>query len=103
MENLIKKLKRVHYTEKLGKAFLYVLLINLAFVFLYPFFYMILTSLKSPQDISDVTVNWLLNSLHFDNFRLAFSSLEYVGSLLRTVFLVLACTLGHIISCSLVG
>lgn len=103
MENIIKKLKRVHYAEILGKAFLYVLLINLAFVFLYPFFYMILTSLKSPQDISDITVNWLLNSLHFDNFRLAFASLEYVGALFRTIFLVLACTLGHIISCALVG
>ena len=56
MKRIIDRLKHVHWAQLLGKTFLYVLLINLAFVFLYPFFYMIITSLKSPQDISDITV-----------------------------------------------
>lgn len=103
MENFIKKLNRVHWAQLLGKTFLYVLLINLAFVFLYPFFYMIVTSFKSPQDISDITVNWLLNSLHIQNFKLAVSSLDYIPALLRTVFLVVVSTLGHIMSCALIG
>lgn len=87
----------------LAKIFLYVLLINISFVFIYPFFYMIMTSLKSPQDISDITVGWVLNSLHVNNYVLAESTLEYPGALLRTVILVVLCTLGHIVSCSFVG
>lgn len=103
MERIINRLKRVHWTQLLGKTFLYVLLINLAFVFLYPFFYMIITSLKSPQDISDITVNWLINSVYVQNFKLAFNSLDFVPALLRTIFLVVVSSLGHIMSCSLVG
>lgn len=103
MNRMISKLKTVHWTEFLGKTFLYVLLINLAFVFLYPFFYMIVTALKSPQDISDITVNWLLNSVYVQNFKLAFNTLDYIPALIRTTFLVLVSTLGHILSCSLVG
>lgn len=103
MNKVIDKLKRVHWTQFLGKAFLYILLINLAFVFLYPFFYMIVTAFKSPQDISDITVNWLLNSLHTQNFKLAVNALDFVPALLRTIFLVVVSSLGHIMSCSLVG
>lgn len=103
MNKVISRLKSVHWTQLLGKTFLYVLLINLAFVFLYPFFYMIITSLKSPQDISDITVNWLLNSVHVQNFKLAFNTLDYIPALIRTAFLVIVSTLGHIMSCSLVG
>ena len=103
MKEFLKKIKSVHWGKIGGRVFLYVLLINLAFVFLYPFFYMIVTSFKSPEDIQDITVNWLLNTLHFDNFRLSFSMLEYPAALLRTVVLVLACSVGHVLSCSFVG
>jgi len=81
----------------------YVLLIDLSFVFLYPFLYMVVTSLKSPQDILDVSVNWLPSGVYLNNYKLAFETLNYPLTLLRTVLFVLACTAGHILSCSFVG
>ncbi|MBQ7726692.1 MAG: carbohydrate ABC transporter permease [Clostridia bacterium] len=103
MDGILAKIKHVHGKRIAGRVFLYLLLVNLAFVFLYPFFYMIVTSLKSPADISDITVNWLLNELDFHNYTLSFRLLEYPAALLRTVGLVLACSVGHILSCSFVG
>ena len=103
MNKIISKFKNIRWKSLGGRIFLYILLINLAFVFLYPFIYMIVTSLKSPEDIQDITVNWLLHSFEFNNYRLAFNILEYPAALLRTVLLVLVCTAGHILSCSFIG
>ncbi|MDR1892001.1 MAG: carbohydrate ABC transporter permease [Oscillospiraceae bacterium] len=81
----------------------YLLLVDLAFVFAYPFLYMMVTSLKSPQDVRDITVNWLPSGLHWNNYRLSFSLLGYPSALARTVLVVGGCTLGHLFSCSFVG
>ncbi len=99
--NLQRNVRQVPFM--IGRFLLYVLLINLAFVFLYPFLYMIITSLKSPQDIQDITVNWLLNTFYVNNFQLAWKTLEYPFGLARTLFLVVVCTVGHIFSCSFIG
>lgn len=51
----------------------------------------------------DVTVNWLVNQVYVHNYALSWEALQYPVTLLRTVFLVVVCTLGHLIACSLVG
>lgn len=38
---------------------MYLFLSIVSFVFLFPFLYMIITSLKSPYDLYDATVNWI--------------------------------------------
>ncbi len=81
----------------------YLLLFDLAFIFLYPFFYMIVTALKSPVDMMDITVNWIPRSLHTNNFTRALQSLDYFRGLLKTSFVTIFATIGHIISCSMVA
>ena len=54
----------------------YVLLIDLSFVFLYPFLYMLSTSLKSYDDLHDLMVGWIPTALHWDNYRLAAKAME---------------------------
>ena len=66
------------------RLFIYSLLIGLVFVFLYPFLYMIVTSFKSPADLNDISVKWILNDLRFENYKTAYSlkRLDYI----ETVF-----------------
>ena len=50
----------------------YVLIASIAFVFLYPFLYMIVTAMKSPADLSDPTVSWVPTYICSDNFVQAY-------------------------------
>lgn len=85
------------------KICLYVLLVDLVYTFMYPFLYMLVTSIKSPNDILDVTVNWIPNSVYFQNYRLSWEILNYIPRFLGTVFVTLVATVGHVFSCSYVA
>lgn len=109
MKNYIKAIK--HNKAKITKAstkitlnlFVYALLIGLSFVFLYPFLYMLFTSLKSPADLNDISVKWILNEFRWSNYKTAFNALQYGDRLFNTIFVVLISVIGHILSCSFVG
>lgn len=83
--------------------FIYSLLIGLAFVFLYPFLYMIFTSFKTQADLNDISVKWILTEIRWENYATAFRALQYTTRLPNTVFVVLLSVVGHILSCSFVG
>ena len=85
------------------KLLLYVLLFDLVYTFLYPFLYMLVTSVKSPEDILDVTVNWIPNTLYFKNYTMSFEILEYPLRFFNTLMITLLATVGHVFSCAYVG
>lgn len=87
----------------LSRVVMYALLIGLAFVFLYPFLYMLVTSIKSPVDLTDITVNWLVNEVYWENYQLAFDVLNYPRRLFNTCLVALLSVLGHVIACSFIG
>ncbi len=95
-----KNVRRFVNQRTLVRLFMYVFLSGLVFVFIYPFLYMLVTSLKSPADFNDISVEWILNELHWDNYRLAFTALEYPRRLINTLVMTVLCILGHVISCS---
>ena len=82
---------------------IYILLIEFAFTFLYPFIYMILNSLKYDYEVIDATKQWIIMDINWNNYVSAFEGLDYMKSLVNTLIVVLGSTLGHIISCSLAG
>jgi len=96
----IKHFVKIKYVIRIA---MYAMLLDLAFVFIYPFLYMIITAIKSPQDVADTTVNWLVNEIHWSNFTLSWAMLKYPTRLLRTIVVVGLCTFGHVISCSFIG
>lgn len=98
-----KFLKRNVTSQKLVRLMMYVFLLDLSVIFLYPFLYMIVTSVKSPTDLMDTSIVWVVNKLYFHNYTLAYNSLSYVATLLRTVLYCLITTGGHIILCSFTG
>ncbi len=87
----------------------YFLLFDVAFVFLYPFLNMLITSVMTIEDLNNIAVKWVPSVLHFKNYQYAYQQLGsanswgYWGSLLNSVRLVVLTTFGHVVSCSMVA
>lgn len=89
--------------DKLPRVFLYVLLIAVAYVCLFPFLYMIVTACKTSVDLSDITVNWIPNTIKIENFTMAAKAIDYKTGLTNTVIITVLSTLGHVLSCGMAG
>ena len=100
-------LNKTHVKAKsksfLIQFFLYALLIGITYVFLFPFLYMIITSIKTSADLGDVTVNWIPNTIKWDNFRIAAKAIEYGAGFKNTMIQTVLSTLGHLFSCGMAG
>ncbi len=81
----------------------YLLIICIAFVFVYPFLYMIITSFKSPSDLADPTVSWIPTAIWKDNYTVAIRGLQYWQGLKNSAIVTLLSTVGHVFSASLAG
>lgn len=90
-------------TKHLIRLATYIVLLDLAYVFLYPFFYMIVTSLKTHADLFDATVNWIPRTLKFENYKLAFNAIGFNLYIKNSVIYTVFGTLGHLVSCSFIG
>lgn len=101
--------KLQHYVSKhfwmkaIVKVGFYILLLDLAFVFLYPFIHMIITSLKTSDDLMNITVKWLPNSLFLENYKIAFTTLSYQRFFLNSFIVTLLATLGHVFVCAFIA
>lgn len=76
---------------------MYFFMFIIGFVFVFPFLYMIITSIKSPYDLYDTTVNWIPRSFYLSNYSNALEELEYVSHFLISVCLTLAGIVCHCI------
>lgn len=81
----------------------YVLIASIAFVFLYPFLYMLITAMKSPNDLADPTVTWVPTYICSDNFYQASRALSYGTTVFNSLFVTIVCTVGHLLSAALAG
>lgn len=81
----------------------YIVLLDLAYVFLYPFMYMIITSLKTNADLYDTTVNWIPRTLKFENYKLAYDAISYKLNVKNSIIYTFFGTIGHLLSCSFIG
>lgn len=89
--------------RKFSRMTIYLLLLALAFVFLYPFLYMIVTSLMSNEDLNNFTVAWIPRSLHISNYSLAAKLMNLGLGLKNSIIVTVLATLGQLISCSMAG
>ncbi len=85
------------------KLFTYLFLIIISYVFIYPFLYMIITSIKSASDLFDISVNWVPTSIAWNNYVVAFNNLNYNSHLMNSLIITVTSTFGHILSCSFIG
>ena len=69
----IKRRKIGKYASQLV---IYVLLITISYVFLYPLFSMVSLSMMSPADIINPEIDWIPQSLYFGNFKISIIVLD---------------------------
>lgn len=85
------------------RTFMYLLILGLAFVFIYPFLYMIVNSLMTNSDLNSSSVNWIPTELKFENYGVALDIMKgTVYAKNSAIVTVLAC-IGHVFSCSFIG
>ena len=89
--------------HKIFRMAAYIFLLDMAFVFIFPFLYMAVTSIKNNRDLYDFTVNWIPRSIEIKNYILAFKVLNYPNYFKNSFIMTALATIGHILSCSFIG
>lgn len=92
--------------ERMGllpKTFLYVMLISVCFIYIFPFLSMGVMSFETLDDLLDASVKWLPHSLHLENYRKAMAAMDFWPRLLDTLRMTVIPSLGQMISCALAG
>ena len=87
----------------LARILLYAVLIDLAFLFLYPFLYILITSVKTNRDLLDITVQWIPRSLKWENFSMAIKACNFFSNLKNSAIYTIFGTAGHLLSCAFIG
>lgn len=87
----------------LFKLLIYFLLLNVAFMYLTPFFYMVSTMMKGNADLLDPTVRWIPRTFNWENITLAWEGLRFPVSLQNSLKIVVFGALFQVIFCSLAG
>jgi multiple sugar transport system permease protein len=67
----------------------YSLLVVFGFIFIYPLLFMIVTSLKSTEDLVDTSVKWIPSFLEISNYATAITEIRFFDSLLKSVVVAL--------------
>ena len=87
----------------LSKLFLYVILIGISFIFLYPVLKMTVTSFMSLEDLIDPTVNWVPSVIMLENYTKAAQVLNFKNSLWDSILVSLVPTIFSVLSSALIG
>ena len=82
---------------------LYLMLIAIGFVYLYPLLFMFVTSMKSPSDLLNPMVQWVPTELYLGNYTKALRVLDYVNTLAASALISVVPSVIQAVVCSLVG
>lgn len=87
----------------ISKLIVFVLLVDVAFIYVYPILYMLSTMMMSTLDLVDPTIRWIPTKLSWDNLIKAFEGLEYWQGFIQTLFVSSIATIAQAISCAIAG
>ena len=82
---------------------LYLVLIAIGFVYLYPLLFMFVTSIKSPSDLLNSMVQWVPTEVYINNYVKAYNVLAYPEALLSSTLVSVIPSVIQTVICSLVG
>ena len=101
-ENLgFKAKKKIKFV--IGRICLYYVLIELAFLFVLPFIYIIVTACMSPDDYLDPTIQYIPTAIQYDNFVKAWEALNYPASFFQTMLTSFGSAVLQTVFCALAG
>ena len=90
--------------QGVGKQLIvYLLLICIGFIYLYPMLYMISTSFMNRDDLLDTSIKWIPSTLYLANYKDAASSMDFLASFFKGILIAGAPTLCNVFICMLVG
>ncbi|MCZ8519518.1 MULTISPECIES: carbohydrate ABC transporter permease [Paenibacillus] len=87
----------------LFKCFIYLILLDAAYIYLKPVFHMLATMLKNSGDLLDPSVKWFPNTLYLGNLQEAWVWLKYPKALGISLTLSLSVAVLQTISCAVTG
>jgi multiple sugar transport system permease protein len=82
---------------------LYLILIAIGFVYLYPLLFMFVTSMKTPTDLLNPMVQWVPTEFYMGNYIKAFRVLNYPTTLASSLIISVIPSLIQTAVCSIVG
>lgn len=85
------------------KTVIYILLVAIGFVYLYPVLYMGVTSLMPLEDLISTSVQWVPTYLNLENYRRATQVLNFWPTLGSTALIAGLPTLAQVVSTALIG
>jgi len=103
---LFQKRKMSHpkwWFKRIFRFASYIILFDLAFIFLFPYIHMITTAVKSPEDLLDISIRWIPSAIYSENFKHAFDNMNFLTTFSNSLFVSSLSTLGHLLSCSFVA
>ena len=109
MYDLYKRYENLGYRVKkkirfiIGRIFLYYVLIEMAFLFILPFVYILSTSMLTFEDYLDPTVFYIPTEIEWGNFTKAWEALDYPRSFLNSTITSLGAAVLQTIACSVAG
>lgn len=87
----------------LFKALVYVILINVAFIYIKPILYMVTTMVKDARNILDPSVIWVPRSIYLGHLQQASEMLNYGPSFLISISLASSVAVLQVLSCAVAG
>lgn len=102
------KIRRILFGRKgndglIFKVILYLLLIGISFIFLYPLLSMASMSIMSLEDLIDSSISWIPRSPTFQNYINAFQWMLFWDSFVDSLKVTLFPTIATVLSSSLIG
>jgi len=87
----------------LFRIFLYLLLIDVAFIYLKPILYMVTTMVKDARDLLNPAVIWVPSGIYGGHLAEAYQALDYAASFSVSLSLAGAVSLFQVVSCAVAG
>lgn len=87
----------------LPQTIIYILLICIGFVYLYPLIYMFITSVMSLEDLLDTSSKWIPSGFYVKNYIDAFRVMNFKESFIDSMFLALVPSICQVVICSFAG
>lgn len=104
LKKIRKKLFGQNFSDGLlVKIFMYTILGVMSFAFLYPFIYMLLKSIQSPEDVLNPAINLLPTGFYVGNWVKAFQAIGFFKSLGTSTLYAGIPTILQVVSCAIVG
>lgn len=85
------------------RLFRLLLIVTMAYLFLFPLYYMLVVSFQRPDLAIDPTSMYVPKAFSLDAYKAAFKQLDYVKSALLSLVITVFSTVFTLISCSLTG